>query len=126
MQRTLRTNEDVQVEYFRDHPEEIFPFIEEIFEAYAEDGDTAVLLGSLRIVAEVKGIAQLASEIGMTRQCLHKALSERGNPHLSNVNAIMHALGYRLKVEKIESSPTAVISTESQGLSYDGRYCTKS
>ena len=102
MPRNYRTLDEVQCEYFREHPEQIGPFIEEIFDDYAEDGDAAILLAHLRIIAQVKGITSLASEIGMSRTGLQKALSESGNPRLDNINAIMHCLGYRLKAEKLE------------------------
>ena len=72
------------------------------FEEYAQDGATAALLSSLRMVARVKGISALAEETGMTRNGVQKALSEDGNPRFENINAIMHAMGYRLIPEKFE------------------------
>ena len=96
-----RTLDNLEESYFRDHPEEIDHYVAEIFAAYAADGDSAALLASLRVIAKVKGITQLAKQTGMTRQGLQKALSNKGNPRLDNVNAIMGALGYRLAPEKI-------------------------
>ena len=87
---------DVTVEYFSQHPEEIDAFITEAFTDYAEDGDSAALLSALRIIARVKGISNMAEEVGMTRQGLQKALSAKGNPRLDNINAIMQAMGYHL------------------------------
>lgn len=104
MARKLQAFDEFQIEYFQERPEEIEPYIEEVFEAYAEDGDTAALLAALRIIAQVKGMTNIANEVGMTRQGLQKALSEKGNPRLDNINAIIKALGYRLKAEKIEAS----------------------
>jgi DNA-binding phage protein len=37
-----------------------------------------------------------------TRNGVQKALSEGGNPRFENINAIMHAMGYRLILEKFE------------------------
>lgn len=48
----------MEEDYFRDHPDEIGPYIDEIFDAYAEDGNSAALLASLRVIAKVKGIMQ--------------------------------------------------------------------
>jgi probable addiction module antidote protein len=70
--------------------------MEEIFEAYAADGDTPLLLASLRVIAQVKGVSELAHKTGMTRQCLQKALSGKGNPRLENINAIMQSMGYHI------------------------------
>lgn len=91
-----RTFNEVSEKYFTKHPEEVDLFLAEIFEAYAEDEDSAALLSQLRIVARAKGISNLADEIGITRQGLQKALSEKGNPRLNNINALMKAMGYWL------------------------------
>ena len=97
-----RTLEEVSVEYFTQHPEEIEGFLQEIFADYAQDGDSVALLSALRIIARVRGISTLAAEVGMTGQGLQKALSANGNPRLDNVNAIMRALGYQLLPQRIE------------------------
>ena len=100
-----RTFDEVSEEYFGEHPEEIDLFLSEIFEAYAEDEDSGALLSQLRIVARAKGISALANEIGITRQGLQKALSEKGNPRLGNINALMKAMGYWLAPVRMDSQP---------------------
>lgn len=100
--REYRTLDDVSVEYFVQHPEEIETFLNESFADYAADGDSASLLAALRVIARVKGISSLAEEVGMTRQGLQKALSARGNPRLDNISAIMRAMGYQLLPQRIE------------------------
>ena len=75
-----RTLDHLEEDYFRNHPEEIEPYLHEIFETFAEDGDSGALLASLRTIARVKGISTLADEVGMSRQGLQKALSAKGNP----------------------------------------------
>lgn len=100
-----RTLAEVTAEYFILHPEEINDFLTELFADYAEDGDSAALLSALRIVAQVKGVSDMATQIGMSRQGLQKALSAKGNPRLDTVNAIMHALGYQLMPRPLESAP---------------------
>lgn len=99
-----RTLDDVTIEYFTQHPEEIDDFLNETFADYAEDGDSAALLSALRIVARVKGISTMAEEVGMTRQGLQKALSAKGNPRLDNINAIMKAMGYQLMPHRLEQA----------------------
>lgn len=99
--RHFPTLDDIEEQYFRDHPDEIEPYLSEIFEEYAQDGNSAALLASLRVIARVKGVSSLAEETGMTRQGLQKALSEKGNPRLDNINSIMHAMGYRLMPSKM-------------------------
>lgn len=96
-----KTLDVLEESYFRERPEEIEPYLIEMFDLYAKDGDSAALLASLRVIAKVKGISVIAKETGMTRQGLQKALSSKGNPRLDNVNSIIHALGYRLMPERV-------------------------
>jgi probable addiction module antidote protein len=102
VKRDLRTFREVEEEYFRNHPEEIGPYIDEIFDEYAQDGNSAALLASLRVIAKVKGISTIAEETGLSRQGVQHALSSKGNPRFDNVNAIMKALGYRLTPEPLD------------------------
>ena len=94
--------DDVTVEQFSQHPEEVDAFLTEAFTDYAQDGDSATLLSTLRIIARVKGVSNMAAEVGMTRQGLQKALSARGNPRLDNINAIMQAMGYYLLPHRLD------------------------
>ncbi len=100
--KNYRTFNQVEESYFRDHPEEIDDYINLIFEAYAEDGNTGALLSSLRVLSRVKGVSKIAEESGLSRKGVQKALSENGNPALSSINAIMHAMGYRLTPQKLD------------------------
>jgi probable addiction module antidote protein len=99
--RNLRTLDDLEEDYFRDHPEEIDDYLSEIFELYAEDSNSPALLASLRVIAKVRGITTVAKETGMTRQGVQKALSGNGNPRLDSITAIMRALGYKLIPERV-------------------------
>ena len=49
-------------------------------------------------------MSRIAEAAGMSRKGLQKALSEEGNPEFASVNAIMHAMGYRLAPQKLDSS----------------------
>jgi probable addiction module antidote protein len=100
--KNYRTFNAVEESYFRDHPEEIDDYINLIFEAYSEDGNTGALLSSLRVLGRVKGVSKIAEEAGLSRKGVQKALSENGNPALSSINAIMHAMGYRLSPQKLD------------------------
>ena len=97
-----RTLDEISIDYFTERPEEIEDFLTEIFAEYAQDDDSAALLSALRVIARVKGISNMAAEIGMTRQGLQKALSAKGNPRLDNINAIMRAIGYQLMPHRLE------------------------
>jgi probable addiction module antidote protein len=99
--RNFRTFREVEEEYFRTRPEEIDDYLTLIFDEYANDGNLAALLASLRVVSRVKGITAMAEEIGMTRKGLQKALSEQGNPKFESISAILQAMGYRLAPQRI-------------------------
>jgi probable addiction module antidote protein len=50
-------------------------------------------------VAEAQGgVAQLAEKAKLNRESLYKILSESGNPELRSLDALLHALGFRLAV----------------------------
>ena len=72
----MRTLDEVTEAYFRAHPEEIDDYLTEIFQDFAEDNDTGVLLASLRVIARVRGVSDMAAQIGMSRQGIQKALSD--------------------------------------------------
>jgi HTH-type transcriptional regulator / antitoxin HigA len=81
--RQLRTLDEVTEQYFRDHPDEIADYLAEIFQAYAEDNDTGTLLASLRILALVQGVSDMATRIGMSSS-LDQAIDpniDRPNPN---------------------------------------------
>lgn len=67
--------------------------------AALEEKDPELFLLALRNVAEAQGgIAQLAEKANLNRESLYKMLSERGNPELRSLDALLHALGFRLAV----------------------------
>jgi probable addiction module antidote protein len=95
-----RTLSEVTEDYLRKHPDEVDDYITVLFDEFAESGDAAALLSSLRIVGRVKGVSLIAEASGLSRKGVQKALSENGNPQFSSVNAIMNAMGYRLAPQK--------------------------
>ena len=59
-----------------------------------EDGSIDGFLLALRNVAEANGgIGDLADSAHLSRQNMYKMLSDRGNPTLSSLWKILHALG---------------------------------
>jgi probable addiction module antidote protein len=105
--KKYRTIGEIEEEYLRNHPEEIDDYITILFDDYAESGDTASLLRSLRVVGRVKGVTAIAEASGLSRKGVQKALSENGNPQFSNVNAIMRAMGYRLTPQRLQTPQPA-------------------
>lgn len=101
-----RNYRDVLIERFRDDPEEAHAYLQVALEAFEEDGDSEHLLLALRTVAEAQGgVPELARRIGMRKMTLYKALSEKGNPTLSTIYAILRGLGYRLMLAPRDKKP---------------------
>lgn len=59
-------------------------------------GDIAAIKKALGDIARSYGMVRLAKEAGITRQGLHKALGESGDPSLTNTLKVMSALGLRV------------------------------
>jgi len=72
---------------------------ERYLNAALEEDDPELFLLALRNVAEAQGgVARLAEKTKLNRESLYKMLSERGNPELRSLDALLHALGFRLAV----------------------------
>jgi probable addiction module antidote protein len=69
-------------------------------EAYREDGCHEALLLALRDIAEAQGgVPEIARRINKPKQSVYKILSERGNPRLDTLAAVLDALGFHLSIE---------------------------
>ena len=71
----------------------------EYLNAALEDRDPAVFLLALRHVAEAHGIGKLAGRSKLNREHAYRILSNRGNPQLSSLSALLEALDLRLAIE---------------------------
>lgn len=68
-------------------------------EAAIDEGDPSGLMIALRRLAEARGgIAAVAERTGLSRETLYRTLSERGNPRLSSLSAILQATGLKLTI----------------------------
>lgn len=92
--QTYKTLDESEEAYYRSHPDEIDGYLTTAFEEYAKDGCTAALLAQLRMIARVKGVSVLVPETG---------IAQNGNPEFESINAIMHAMGYRLTPQKLNT-----------------------
>ena len=67
-------------------------------DAVMELDDPAALLVALRHVAKAHGMAEVARRADVGDKMLFRALSADGNPTLSTVHKVLHAVGLRLSV----------------------------
>jgi len=77
--------------------------IEEYLIAAFETEDAAFITDAFGIVARARGMSALASDTGLSRQALYKALSEGGNPEFATIMKVVRALGFRLTPERISA-----------------------
>lgn len=73
-----------------------------------EDSREAFLI-ALRNVADARQFAKVARDSELDRVNLYRMLSENGNPTLSSLEKVLHALGLRLSIE-LES--TSLVSAK--------------
>jgi probable addiction module antidote protein len=70
----------------------IATFMAEAFET----SDAGYIAHALGVVAHAKGMSQIASQTGLSREQLYRSFSENGNPTLKTTIAVMKALGIEL------------------------------
>lgn len=71
-------------------------FMEDAFET----GDAAFIAQCLGVVARAKGMSAIAKEAGISREHLYRSFSEKGNPTLKTMLAVMRAIGLDLTARK--------------------------
>jgi probable addiction module antidote protein len=72
--------------------EAIASFMAEAFQT----SDASYISHALGVVARAKGMAQIASQTGLSREQLYRSFSAKGNPTLKTTLAVMNALGIKL------------------------------
>lgn len=85
--------DDYMAESMKD-PAEAAAYIEAVMEL----DDPAALLVALRHVAKAHGMAEVARRADVGDKMLFRALSENGNPTLTTIHKVLHAVGLRLSV----------------------------
>ena len=77
--------------------EEMAAYLEASIEA--ADGDAVFVAKALGDIARARGMAQVATDAGLSRESLYKALSGDRNPTFETFLTIVGALGLRLRAE---------------------------
>ncbi len=79
---------------FLDCPEAVQAYIDEA----VKTGDAAFIVDSLGVVARAKGMTELATKTGLSRETLYRTLSNKGNPTLKSLLPILNALELSLTI----------------------------
>ena len=78
----LKTDEDIQ------------GFLEEVIST----GEASDFIHALNIATKVKGMTEIAKQVGVTHVSLYQSLAENGNPPFETISKIVEALGCKLTV----------------------------
>ena len=73
-------------------PEAIAEFVTDALET----GDAVYIAKAIGVAARAKGMTELARETGLSREQLYRSFSEKGNPRLKTMLAVMKSLGVDL------------------------------
>jgi len=79
---------------YLDDAESIAAYLSDAFDS----GDAGEIADALGVVTRAKGMTEVASKTGLSRQSLYKTLSETGKPELPTLLKIVAALGLKLRV----------------------------
>ena len=69
-----------------------------------EENDIDFLLSILNALARSKGMAEIAAELGVSREGLYKSLSPGSNPAFWTVVKTLDTLGFKLNIELKQAS----------------------
>ncbi len=72
--------------------------IAEYLSLAAEDPNPDVFLAALSEVVRARGVAQIATDSGLCRESLYKALSVGAHPRFETINSVLRALGVKIAV----------------------------
>ena len=68
-----------------------------------EENDPAELAHALGVIARARGMSEIASASGLTREALYKALRPESKPRFDTISRVCSALGVRLVVQPVHA-----------------------
>jgi probable addiction module antidote protein len=94
------SHHDREIEELRADRELALEYLKTAMESLDDPNDRAAGLLALRTIAEAYGgLGMIATQAGISRESLYRALSPKGNPTLKTLLAVLKAVGMRLSVE---------------------------
>ena len=87
---------------FLETPEEMAAYLEACIQE--AEGDAAFVVKALGDIARAKGMTQVASEAGLSRESLYKALSGDRSPSFDTILKVISALGLQLSASVKEGA----------------------
>jgi DNA-binding phage protein len=96
--RKMRTLDEIEIDFFHEHPEEIEGYISVAFDEYGKDGNMAAFLAALQVVEQVQGSTDAAMSDKWVK--VKQELLKEGSPKFESINSIINSLGYQLVPRK--------------------------
>lgn len=91
-----RTHDTVMAEVFRNDP----GYAIDLLNSILEDGEQGELLIALRQMAKAfGGVRAVAKTANLNPNQIYRTLSEKGNPEIRGLTAILRAMGLRLAIQ---------------------------
>lgn len=98
MGKTHRAHDEATVEMFRKDPALAADYLNSVL----EDGDETDLMLALRSLSQAfGGVQEVARQAEVNAHTLYRTLSEKGNPELKTLSAILKAMGMRLAIQPL-------------------------
>lgn len=99
-----RSHDEAMAEVFRRDS----GYAVELLNSILEDGDQGELLIALRQMADAfGGVRSVAKSAELNPSQLYRTLSDKGNPEVRSLTAILRAMGLRLAIQPIQSGASA-------------------
>jgi probable addiction module antidote protein len=73
---------------------------------FLADSDATMFAEAILVACEVKGMAEVVSKAGITRESLDKALRPQSQPRFDTMLKVLNAIGLRLVVQPICAEST--------------------
>jgi len=90
--------EEYLVTSLKDDPE----LASEYLNAAIEDGDVRVFLLALGQITKARGMSNVSKTTGLNRENIYRIVSDKGNPRIKSVAALLSAVGLRLRTEPVK------------------------
>jgi probable addiction module antidote protein len=89
----------LDVSEYLDSDESIASYLSSII----EEGDPHLLLAAISDVAKARGMAKIASDSGLGRESLYKALQPEAKPRFETILKILNSLGVKIQFNAIHA-----------------------
>ncbi len=104
MVKPHRSHEEATADLFSHDPALAAAYLDSVL----ADGDETDLLLALRMLSKAfGGVQQIAQQADLNAHTLYRTLSEKGNPELKTLTAVLKTMGLRLAIQPLDQRSSA-------------------